>query len=102
MYAVIEASGAQHRVSEGDLLVVDRMSADVGSNVSLEKVLLLGGAEMKVGAPYVEGAKVLAEVVDHHRGEKIDIFKYKRRHRYRKSMGFRAELTTLRIQSLEG
>ncbi len=102
MYAVIEAGGAQHRVSEGDLLVVDRMSADVGSNVSLEKVLFLGGAETKIGTPYVEGAKVVAEVVEHHRGEKVDIFKYKRRHRYRKSMGYRHSLTTLRIQSLEG
>ena len=101
MYAVIEAGGGQHRVSEGDVLVVDRVDAKVGDSVELDKVLFLGGGDVKVGSPYVEGAKVLAEVVDHHRGEKVDIFKYRRRHRYRKSIGFRAERTTLRIQNLQ-
>ena len=101
MYALIEASGGQHRVSEGDVLVVDRMDAKVGDSIELDKVLFLGGDEVKVGSPYVDGAKVLAEVVDHHRGDKVDIFKYRRRHRYRKSIGYRAERTTLRIQNLQ-
>ena len=101
MYAVIEAGGSQHRVSEGDVLVVDRVDAKVGDSVELDKVLFLGGGEVKVGSPYLEGAKVLAEVVDHHRGDKVDVFKYRRRHRYRKTIGFRAERTTLRIQNLQ-
>ena len=101
MYAVIEAGGAQHRVKEGDLLVIDRLSVNVGDQVELDKVLLIGGEEPQIGSPYIEGVKVLAEVVDHHRGDKVDVFKYKRRHRYRKSIGFRAAQTTLRIQSLQ-
>ena len=101
MYAVIEAGGSQHRVSEGDVLVLDRVDAKVGDSVELDKVLFLGGGDVKVGSPYVESAKVVAEVVDHHRGDKVDIFKYRRRHRYRKTIGFRAERTTLRIQNLQ-
>ena len=102
MYALIETSGNQHRVSTGDLLVVDRVDASVGDNVELDKVLLLGGDNAKVGAPYLDGAKVIAEVVGHHLGDKVETYKYHRRSRYRKTVGFRARLSTLRIQSLEG
>ena len=102
MYAVVETSGTQHRVSAGDVLVVDRVNANVGDVVSLDKVLLFGGDEVKFGTPYVEGAKVLAEVVDHRLGDKVETYKYHRRSRYRKTIGFRARLSTLRIQSIEG
>ncbi len=101
MYALIETSGNQHRVSEGDLLIVNRVKGDVGETVTMENVLMVGGAETKIGEPYVDGAKVKAEVVDHHLGKKVDIYKYRRRLRYRKSIGFRARLSTLRIQSIE-
>jgi large subunit ribosomal protein L21 len=100
MYVLVETSGAQHRVSEGDLLIVDRVQADVGENIELDKVLLIGGDSTKVGNPYVEGAKVIAEVLDHHLGKKVEAYKYRRRRRYRKAIGFRARLSTLRIQSL--
>ena len=102
MYAVVQTQGRQFRVSEGDEVVVDRMDAEVGSTVELSNVLMIGGDAARLGAPYVDGAKVVVEVVSHQRGPKIDIYKYRRRQRYRKSMGFRAELTTIRIQSIQG
>ena len=68
MYAIIETGGKQFRVEEGTKILVDRMAADVNSEVSLDKVLMVGGAELKVGAPYVENAKVTATVLDHVRG----------------------------------
>ena len=102
MYAVVETSGTQHRVSAGDVIVVDRVNANVGDVVSLDKVLLFGGDEVKFGTPYVEGAKVLAEVVEHRLGDKVETYKYPRRSRYRKTIGFRARLSSIRIQSIEG
>ena len=113
MYAVVQTSGRQFRVSEGDAIIIDRLDAEVGSTIELEQVLLVGGSQKgddtegadcsaKIGAPFVEGAKVVAEVLSHQRGPKVDIYKFKRRKRYRKSIGFRAEQTTLRIQSIQG
>ncbi len=101
MYAVIEAGGGQLKVSKDDLVVLDRLSADVGSNIELDKVLLISGEELKIGKPYVEGAKVIAEVVSHDKGDKVETFKYRRRHRYRKTIGFRARQTTIRIQDIQ-
>ena len=106
MYAVIEAGGSQHRVQIGDLLTINRVNVDganvdVGQSLELDRVLLLAEESgLKVGSPYVSGAKVVAEVVDLHRGDKVDVFKYNRRHRTRKGMGFRQSLTTVRIQSI--
>ena len=110
MYAVVQTSGRQFRVSEGDAIIIDRLDAEVGSTIELGQVLLVGGGaegegadgSAKIGAPFVEGAKVVAEVLSHQRGPKIDIYKFKRRKRYRKTIGFRAEQTTLRIQSIQG
>jgi len=111
MYAVVQTSGRQFRVSEGDAIIIDRLDAEVGSTIEIGQVLLVGGAEgdsegadssAKIGAPFVDGAVVVAEVLSHQRGPKIDIHKFKRRKRYRKTIGFRAEQTTLRIQSIQG
>jgi len=101
MYAVVQAQGRQFRVSEGDTIIVDRMDGDVGSAIDLDRVLLIGGEAPQVGTPYVSGASVAAEIVAHQRGPKIDIYKFKRRKRYRKTIGFRAEQTTLRIQAIK-
>lgn len=101
MYAVVQAQGRQFRVSEGDEIVVDRMDAEVGSTLDFGQVLLIGGDTPQVGAPFVDGARVVAEVKSHQRGPKIDIYKYNPRQRYRKSIGFRASQTTIRIQSIE-
>ena len=89
MYAIIETGGKQFRVEEGTKILVDRMAADVNSEVSLDKVLMVGGAELKVGAPYVENAKVTATVLDHVRGDKILVFKKWRRNDSRKLQGHR-------------
>ncbi len=100
MYAVVQTSGRQFRVVEGDTIIVDRIDAEAGSSIDLEAVLLIGGDEPKIGSPFVDGAKVVAEVMYHQRGPKIDIYKYKRRKRYRKTIGFRAEQTALLIQTI--
>jgi large subunit ribosomal protein L21 len=100
MFAVVQTSGRQYRVSEGDTITVSQLEAEVGTTVDLNKVLFVGGDSPSFGAPFVDGACVVAEVVSHDRGPKIDIFKYRRTRRYRKTIGFRAEQTTLRIQSI--
>jgi len=100
MYAVVVSGGRQYRVSEGDTIIVDRLQAEVGSNIEIDQVLLVGGEQTQVGAPVVAGAKVVAEVVDHKLGEKREIFQYRNRKRYRRNRGFRPSLTTLRIQSI--
>ena len=100
MYALVETSGAQFRVEEGDELIVDRVSAEVGSSIELSEVLLLSGDSVQVGTPYVEGASVQAEVLEHIKGDKVETYKYRRARRYRKSVGFRARLSVIKIQSI--
>lgn len=102
MFAIVETSGKQYRVSEGDVITVDRMDAEEGAEVELGRVLLLSDKNVKVGAPLVEGAKVMAKVTGHPRGEKVVAFKYKRRQRYRRRVGFRHSHTTLEITSIKG
>ncbi len=101
MYAIVESGSKQYRVAVGDTLVVDHIEADEGSETTLP-VLMLGGDEVKVGSPTVDGASVTAKVVDHHLGEKITTFKYKRRHRSRVRRGYRHSHTTLEITAIEG
>jgi large subunit ribosomal protein L21 len=101
MYAVVESGGQQHRVSEGDTLTIKRLEADVGSTIQLNQVLLVGGdGAAQIGAPTVPGAVVSAEIVSHDRGTKRDIFKYRRRKRYRVGNGFRPAETTITITGI--
>ncbi len=100
MYAIVEILGKQYRVAQGSKIVVDRMSAEVGSTITLDKVLMIGGDTVKVGAPLVENASASATVVDHHRGEKIRVFKKWRRNDSRKMRGFRHDYTTLEINAV--
>ena len=100
MYAIIAHSGKQYRVSEGDELELDRISDEVGSNVEVAEVLLIGGDETKVGTPHVDGAKVTLEVLGHGLGEKRETYKYTARQRPRVSRGFRASTTKVRVQSI--
>lgn len=101
MYAIIETGGKQFRVEEGTKILVDRMAADVNSEVSLDKVLMVGGAEVKIGAPYVENAKVTATVLDHVRGDKILVFKKWRRNDSRKLQGHRQDYTAIQVKAIE-
>ena len=101
MYAIVQQGGHQYRVAPGDRLLVDQLGAPVGSVVALEPVLVLDRDEgATVGAPVVEGARVAATVVGQRRGEKIRVFKYKAKKRYRRTHGHRSELTELRIEAL--
>jgi large subunit ribosomal protein L21 len=100
-YAIIETGGKQYRVSVGDRIIVEKLLADEGSDVSIDKVLLVGGVgDAKIGAPYLEGASVTASVKWQGKGEKIVVFKYKPKKRYRRKMGHRQDLTRLAIQAI--
>lgn len=104
MYAVIKTSGKQYRVAADDVLTVDRMNdVDVGSTLTLDHVLMLGqGEDVTIGAPTVDGAVVTAEVLEHTRGEKIIIFKKRRRKNSRRRNGHRQDLTVLKITGIAG
>lgn len=103
MYAVVESGSKQYRVTVGQQIDVESLPAEAGSDIELNRVLLVGGdgAETQVGAPVVNGAKVLATVTEHHRGEKLIIFKMKAKKRYRRKAGHRQELTRLTITDIQ-
>ena len=101
MYAVIRDRGAQYRVEEGKTLDVALMDAEPGQQVTLGEVLMVGGTDdVKVGTPLVANASVIAEVVGEARGEKIVVFKYKRKKRYRRRTGHRQDYTRLQIKEI--
>jgi large subunit ribosomal protein L21 len=103
MYAVIKSGGKQYRVESGKQVRVEALAADVGSAIAFEEVLLIGSGEgVKVGAPLVAGAKVKATVVAHGRGDKVKIFKLRRRKHYQKSQGHRQNYTEVRIDDIVG
>lgn len=102
MYAIIETGGKQYRVVEGAKITVEKLTVDAGAEVALEKVLLVGqDSGLKVGAPYVDGAKVTCEVVEHVRGPKIVVFHKWRRNDSHKKTGHRQDLTTLKIKAIQ-
>jgi large subunit ribosomal protein L21 len=101
MYAVVEVTGSQHRVQQGDRIKVGLMDAEPGQKITIDKVLLLStGSETKVGAPSVGGARVEASVIGHGRHDKIIVFKFKRRKNYRRRNGHRQPYTELQIDSI--
>jgi len=101
MYAVIQSGGKQHRVSEGQTVRLEKLSFETGSTVEFDKVLMVAnGEEVKVGAPYVSGGKVVAEVVNHGRGQKVKIVKFRRRKHSRKQMGHRQWFTEVKITGI--
>jgi len=103
MYAVIKTGGKQYRVASGQKLKVEKLAADVGSELTLNEVLAVGeGDALRVGAPTVEGASVTASVVAHGLGEKLRIFKMRRRKHYRKSQGHRQAFTEIQITAING
>ena len=100
MYAIIETCGKQYRIQEGNKIVIDKLTAEVGSEVVFDRVVMLSSDSAKFGAPYVEGAKVTAKVQEHGRGEKIIVFKKHRRKSYRKTQGHRQDYTALVITGI--
>jgi large subunit ribosomal protein L21 len=102
MFAIVATSGKQFKVSEGDRILVDRVSKNVGETVRLESVLMVGGdTRPMVGTPFVPGAAVEATIVSHRLGDKIIVFKFEARKRHRRKMGHRQQLSELRIGAIQ-
>ena len=102
MYAVIESGSKKYRVSAGDTLVVDRLEAEAGQEYTLPRVLYVNNeGKFSVGAPLVQNASVLADVLEHKRGPKVIAFKMKRRKGYHRTVGHRQELTVLKIKEIK-
>ena len=101
MYAIIRDRGTQYRVEEGQMLQVALMDAEPGSQVELGEVLMIGGGDQTlVGMPLVSGAKVLAKVLGDSKGDKIIVFKYKNKKRYRRRTGHRQQYTSIAISEI--
>ena len=101
MYAIVLAGGKQYKVQEGATITVDLLSAEAGSEYVLDKVLLVGGSEVKDGEPYVSGATVACEVAGHVKGKKIVVFHKRRRQDSHKKQGHRQSYTQLKVKSIQ-
>ena len=103
MYAVFVSGGKQHRVSEGEVLKLEKIEVETGATVDFDNVLLIAdGDDVKIGEPKVDGAKVSAEVVSHGRHKKVKILKFKRRKHHMKQMGHRQWYTEVKITGING
>ena len=103
MYAVITTGGKQYRVAEGDVVRIERLGADAGADVEFDKVLMLGaGADVKVGAPYVDGGRVTGTVQSHGKGNKVRIVKFRRRKHYLRQGTHRQPYTEVKITGIQG
>ncbi len=103
MYAVVKTGGKQYRVAAGEKIKVEQIVADVGAEIVLNEVLAVGnGSDLKIGTPLVSGAAVTAKVVAQGRGDKIRIFKMRRRKHYQKRQGHRQYFTELEISAIQG
>ena len=103
MYAIIETGGKQYRVENGDQIAVEKLGVEDGAKVVFDKVLVVGdGADIKVGAPYVDGVTVEGNAIETGKGKKVIIFKYKAKKDYRKKQGHRQPYTMVKIESLSG
>jgi len=101
MYAVIETGGKQYRVSQGDVIRVEKLKVEAGAKMEFDKVLVVGNSgDVQVGTPYLDAAKVVGNVVEHGKGEKVIIFKYKAKKDYRKKQGHRQPYTMVQIDSI--
>ena len=101
MYAVVKTGGKQYRVSAGQKLKVEQIPADVGAEVTLDQILMVGeGESVKIGAPFLAGATAKATVISHGRHDKVKIFKMRRRKHYQKHQGHRQNYTELRIDAI--
>ncbi|AHF07906.1 50S ribosomal protein L21 [Desulfitobacterium metallireducens] len=102
MYAVIETGGKQFRAEEGNTLYVEKLNANVGDTVTIDQVLLVEkDGVVKVGTPVVDGAKVVLKVVEHGKGEKIIVFKFKSKKNYRRKQGHRQPYTKVLVEAIQ-
>ncbi|NLJ41855.1 MAG: 50S ribosomal protein L21 [Clostridiales bacterium] len=103
MYAIIKTGGKQYRVEEGDILRVEKLNVDEGSDISFDEVLAISeDGALKVGDPVLEGSKVEAKVIKQGRGKKITVFKFKPKKNYRKKQGHRQPFTQVQISKIIG
>jgi len=103
MFAIVKTGGKQYKVAENDVIIVEKLAGEAGSEITLDQILMVGGEDkVTVGAPLVDGASVTAEVLEQGKGDKVIIFKKKRRQNYRRTKGHRQEQTVLRIKSIKG
>jgi large subunit ribosomal protein L21 len=102
MFAVVRTGGKQYRVTPGDVIDVEKLDGNVGDSITLGEVLATGGDKPQIGLPLIKDASVTAEILEQGRGDKVIIFKKKRRHTYRRKAGHRQHLTTLRITEIPG
>ena len=100
MYAIIETGGKQYRVSEGDVIYIEKIDAQVDSTVSFDVLLVGNDGDVKIGTPVVEGVKAEGKVVGQIRGEKIIVFKYKSKKNYRRKQGHRQPYTKVEITKI--
>ena len=101
MYAIIKTGGKQYRVQEGDLITIEKLKAAADETVTFDQVLtVVNDGSVKVGTPLVNGAKVTGKVVEHGKGKKILVFKYKAKSNYRRRQGHRQPFTKVRIESI--
>lgn len=101
MFAIIKTGGKQYKVSEGDVIKVEKIEAESGDKIEFDQVLMVAGDDVKVGSPVVEGAKVSAEVLDQKKDKKIVIFKFKAKKNYRKKKGHRQPYTLVKIEKID-
>ena len=100
MYAIIATGGKQYKVSEGDIITIEKLGVEAGENVTFDQVLAVSGDELKVGNPTVSGATVEASVINEGRGKKIIVYKYKRKTGYHKKNGHRQPYTRVKIEKI--
>jgi large subunit ribosomal protein L21 len=102
MYAVIRSGGKQYRVSQGGSVRVEKLPGEIGDSITLDDVLMIGGEDaVKIGTPRVDGAQVTGTIVNQGRGEKITVFKMKRRKGYRRKHGHRQDYTEIRVDQIQ-
>ena len=101
MFAIIKTGGKQYKVSEGDVIKVEKIEAEAGDKIEFDQVLMVAGDDVKVGSPVVEGAKVSAEVLDQKKDKKVVIYKFKAKKNYRKKKGHRQPYTLVKIEKID-
>ena len=102
MYAIFVTGGKQYKVSEGDVIFVEKLGVSEGEKVTFDKVLCLGGETLSVGTPYVAGATVVANVVKNGKSKKIDVIRYKSKKNEKKKIGHRQDYTKIQIEKIVG
>jgi large subunit ribosomal protein L21 len=102
MFAIFVTGGKQYKVAEGDVIFVEKLGVAEGEKVTFDKVLCVGGENFVVGAPYVAGATVVANVVKNGKSKKIDVIKYKSKKNEKKKIGHRQDYTKIQIEKIEG